>query len=222
MRRLLILALALACVLPLAAKKRPKWALTKRPPQTVEIAGLKVTPAKLKCQSWAWAAGMADMLRTRGFPIQPGELVIKAYAGEVCDDRLGDLTRLAQVPAGDYVRDDGSRIRVEGRFTPGLSTPDDLIADLQRNLPLLLVWRGHPYLVRGVVYQELVAQNGQRQFDLIEIKLADAYDPAGQVSFLTERDDPAEIQGTLDVAVTPAAGNDWLRQPTDWLRDKPK
>ena len=222
MRRLLTLVLVLVCVLPLAARKKPKWALTKRPPQTVEIAGLKVTPAKLKCESWAWAAGISDMLRTRGLPLKPGDLVIKAYAGEVCDDRLGDLARLAQVPAGDYVRDDGSKVRVEGRFTPGLSAPDDLIADVGRNLPLLLVWRSHPYLVRGVVYQELIAQTGEKQFQLIEIKLADAYDPAGQVSFLTERDDPAEIQGTLDVSVTPEPGNDWLRQPTDWLHEKPK
>jgi len=222
MRRLLTVVLLLACILPLAARKKPRWALTKRPPQTVEIANLAVTPARQKCENWAWAASTADMLRTRGLPLKPEDLVLKAYAGEVCDDRLGDLARLAQVPGGDYVRDDASKVRVEGRFTPGLTAPDDLIASLRRHLPLLLVWRGHPYLVRGAVYQELVAQTGEKQVDLIEIKLADAYDPATPVSFLTERDNPAEVQGTMDVTVTPEPGSDWLRQPTDWLHDKPK
>jgi hypothetical protein len=222
MRRVLIAALVLACVLPLAAKKKPKWALYKRPPETVEVAKLAVTPALQKCENWAWAAGTADMLRARGFPRKPAELVMKAYAGEVCDDRLGDLQRLAQVPAGDYVRDDGSKVRVEGSFVPGLPVPDEIIARLRANLPLVLVWRGHPYLVRGVVFQEAVAQSGEKQIFLLEIKLADPYAPADAVSFLTTRDDPAEIQGTMDVTVTPAPGNDWLRQPTDWLHDKPK
>ncbi len=222
MRRALIAVLLLACVLPLAARKKPKWALYKRPPATVEIANLAVTPAAQKCENWAWAAGTSDMLRARGFPLKPAELVTKAYAGEVCDDRLGDLVHLAQVPSGTYLRDDGTKVRVEGSFTPGLASPDDLVASLRRNLPLVLLWRGHPYLVRGAVYQEAVAQTGQKQILLLEIKLADPYAPGTTVSFLAEKDDPAEIQGTFDVTVTPLLGSDWQRPPTDWLHQNPK
>lgn len=224
MRRALITVLLLgACALPAAGKKR-RWAVTRQPPKTVEIANLAVTPAAQKCANWAWAAGTADMLRTRGLPLKAGDLVVKAYAGEVCDDRLGDLERLAQVAAGDYVRDDGSRVRVESRFVPGLSSPDDLVASVLRDQPLLLVWRGHPYLVRGVTYVVAIAQNGDKSIEVREILLADSFVPGekGQLTFLTGRDDPGEVDGMMEVTVTPEAGNDWLRQPTDWLHQKPK
>ncbi|HXZ29294.1 MAG TPA: hypothetical protein VEG08_14970 [Terriglobales bacterium] len=224
MRRALIAVLLLAgCALPAVAKK-PKWALTRQPPKTVEIAGLAVTPAAQKCANWAWAAGMADMLRLRGLPLKPEDLVLKAYAGTVCDDRLGDLERLAQVAAGEYRREDGSKVRVESRFTPGLSAPDDLVAGVLRRQPLLLIWRGHPYLVRGVTYVEAIAQNGQKSVEIREILLADSFAPGaqGQTTFQAGRDDPAEVDGMMDVTVTPEAGNDWLRQPTDWLHQNPK
>ena len=223
MRGALIAVLLAGCALPAVAKK-PKWALTRQPPKTVEIAGLAVTPAAQKCANWAWAAGMADMLRTRGLPLKAEDLVVKAYAGEVCDDRLGDLERLAQVAAGEYRRDDGSKVRVESRFTPGLSAPDDLVASVLRDQPLLLIWRGHPYLVRGVTYVVAIAQNGDKSIEVREILLADSFAPGekGQATFQAGRDDPAEVEGMMEVTVTPEPGNDWLRQPTDWLHDKPK
>lgn len=222
-RALTLVLLAATCALPGAARKKPKWTLTRLPAKTVAIANLVVTPAAQKCENWAWAAGISDMLRTRGLPLKPQDLVIKFNLGEVCDDRLGDLTHLAQVPAGDYVRDDGSKVRVEGRFVSGLAAPDDVVASVLHSQPLLLLWRGHPYLVRGVTYVEAIAQNGQRSIELREIVLADSFAPGekGQVTFLAGRDDPSEIDGTLDVTVTPERGNDWQRQPTDWLHDKP-
>ena len=222
MRRALIAGLLVVSALCFGGDKKPKWALTRHPAKTVEIPNLVVTPAAQKCASWAWAAGMADMLRLRGLPLSPAQLVTKAYGGEVCDDRLGDPERLAQVVAGEYSRDDGSKVRVESRYVPGLSTPDNLVASVTRGHPLLLIWRGHPYLVRGVTYVVAIAQDGEKVIEVHQILLADACAPSEKVEFRAERDDPGEVQGMMEVSVTPEPGNDWLRQPTDWLHQKPK
>jgi hypothetical protein len=79
--------------------------------------------------------------------------------------------------------------------------------------PMLFVWKGHSYLYRGIVYDETIAANGQRQFYVKQVELLDPFfDTQAKQSTLFDRDkdDPNDINGVVDVTVTPIEGSNWL------------
>ncbi|HEV2022345.1 MAG TPA: hypothetical protein VGQ94_07430, partial [Terriglobales bacterium] len=60
-----------------------------------------------------------------------------------------------------------------------------------------------------------ISPTGNRFFDIRELKLIDPYyaeDDRRLVSFVRDRDDPAEIGGTFEIAVTPITPTDWLHR----------
>jgi hypothetical protein len=65
----------------------------------------------------------------------------------------------------------------------------------------LLLWRGHPYYLTGVTYDERIGRDGTRFFEMKEIRLANTFAGKPGITFQKGRDDPAEIQGILSVKV---------------------
>jgi hypothetical protein len=184
------------------APKKPQYpGMVARPAQTEEIANMAAVAALQPCPNWAWAAGVEMMLDARGVRIDQRQWVLKANGGEVCLPRVS-AEQLARVIDGDYALDSGRKIRLTGRWQNVIS-PDDVIMSARRRRPLLLFWRGHPYVAYGAVYNEFVASTGHRMFEINEIKL---YDPAGvgdgrYITFLRGRDDLNDIQGVMDIDV---------------------
>jgi len=184
------------------------------PEQTTEIADLTSATAKQKCENWGWAAGVETILKEQGVNIPQNYWVIKADGGEVCKEEMPKLEALSKVITGAYRLDDGRQVRLEVEAVSGAPTDMDSMIDAPRHgRPMLFVWKGHPYVYRGLVYNEMIAANGQHQFDVLQVELLDPFfDTAAKQSALfdREKDDPNDIGGLMDVVVTPIEGTNWL------------
>ena len=67
----------------------------------------------------------------------------------------------------------------------------------------MLIWRGHAYLLIGMMYDEYIAPTGNKMFIVTELKL---FDPAAEEgkresSFLRDRDNPDDLNGILELTV---------------------
>jgi hypothetical protein len=185
-----------------------------RPAQTAEIQNLVSVTAKQKCENWAWAAGLETILKEQNVQIPQSYWVMKADGGELCKDAMPKLESLGKLIDGPYQLDDGRKVRLEVVAVVGPPTDMDAMIDAPNHgRPLLFVWKGHSYLYRGLVYNELIAANGQRQFYVKQVELLDPFfDTAEKQSALFDRDkdDPGDINGIVDVTVTPIGGTNWL------------
>jgi hypothetical protein len=197
-----------------AGKKPPKGApLTRLPGKSAEIANLALPAPAQKCQNWAWAVAIETMLQAQNVPLKQNFWVQKVNGSEICVDALPAPDLLARAIDGRYVLDDGRKVRLESRYFAAPITPDDLIAPVRQGTPLLLFWNARAFVLRGLVFDEYIYPNGQRMFEIREIKLLDPLAPAKQreLSFLNGRDDPAELSGVFLVIVIPETPMPWQR-----------
>jgi len=186
----------------------------RRPGQLVDVPTLTVTVAAQRCRDWAWAAALDTVLGVQGVKRGQKYWISKLHGGELCDDdfnRFEDLPRLIE---GEYAREDGSKVRVSAGYTIGAPTNvDNLIVSLQHGRPLILFWKAHAYVLAGMVYDEYVAPSGQRIFEVREMKLRDPYLSGGKqfLTFVKGTDDANDINGLMQVTVTPADQQPWQR-----------
>lgn len=175
-----------------------------KPDQTADLAAeIKLNTAKQSCENWAVAAGLETMLQRQNVPLDQSFWVMRLNGGELCVNDLPTIEALTQTVNKEFVLDDGRHVRLEIHFEPGPPvTVDPVIAALKLQQVTLLVWRGHPYYLTGVTYDERIGRDGTRFFEVKEIRLANTYAKLPGVAFQKGRDDPAEIQGILSVSVT--------------------
>ncbi len=149
------------------------------------------------------AAGLETMLQRQNVSLDQSFWVMRLNGGELCVDDMPTIDALKLVVNRDFVLDDGRHVRLEIHFEPGppLSV-DPVIAALKLQQVTLLLWRGHPYYLTGVTYDERIGRDGTRFFEVKEIRLANTYAKLPGVTFQKGRDDPAEIQGILSVSAT--------------------
>lgn len=231
MRKLVLIAALGLSLLAEAAKKPKGVPLYKRPNQVAEAANVSLpAPAQL-CANWAWAAALEAMLGRSGVTLNQHYWVQKTAGGELCLDRpmpvreAGrrtmspdilpiDLDTYAHAVAGNYTLDDGRKVTLAAQVEAG--APDDpgpLITTVRAGNPTLLFWHNRTYVIYGVVYDEYIYPTGQRMYVIKEMKLLDPLMKGEQqkVSFVSDKDDPAEIQGTMQVMATPVEGTKWIR-----------
>ncbi len=137
-----------------------------------------------------------------------GYWITKLEGGELCIAQLRPMEELANLINGEYLLDVGRKVRLETTYTNGAPTVlDDLIVSLREGSPFLFLWKGHPYVVYGMTYDEFIAQNNARIFMVKEIRLIDPLaapdDPQRQVSFVRGRDNLDEVDGTMMVRAVP-------------------
>jgi len=195
------------------------------PEQTAEIADLMSATAKQKCENWGWAAGLETILKQQRVNIPQNYWVIKADGGEVCKEQMPKLEALSKLITGAYQLDDGRKVRLEAAAVTGAPTDMDSMIDAPRHgRPMLFVWKGHPYVYRGLIYNEMIAANGQHGFDVRQVELLDPFFDTAEKQialFDREKDDPNDINGLMDVVVTPIEGTNWqhpeleLEHPTE-------
>lgn len=209
MRRLRAVAVVVLICLPLLGDKKKAIPMQMRPKQHAELPALPAVVAKQKCGNWSWAAAFETMLRMQGVgaPLDQAYFITRLNGGEACMDSPGDWENVIRALTRDYyVLYNGRKLRLEPRFVAGPPTaPDDLIMGLRRNLPPMLILRGRAYLLTGVSYDEFIAPNGARMFQVTELKLMDPYAPADKperyVTFDRAKDDANEIDGVFTVRV---------------------
>jgi hypothetical protein len=184
------------------------------PDQRAELPKLDAVSAAQKCENWAWAAGLETSLRLQGINNLPQNYwVMKANGGEVCDDRPVSLQKISKLIDGKYVLDDGRKVLLESSTVSGVPTAvDPLIVATRSGRPLVFLWKGHPYLYVGMRYHEVIWATGQRDYEVQEMKLLDpvAAPEKQAVSFNATKDDPADINGLLDIKATPIEPQSWL------------
>ena len=218
-RRALILALLFA--VPLAADKKTGAPLAKLPLQTAEVVGLTLPKVAQACTNYAVAVAVETILRTQKVPLDQHFWVQKANGGELCIDPMPDFDRLSRAINGTYTLDDTRKVTLSTEVIPGAPTiPDDVIAPLKQGIPLLVFWKSRAYLLQGATYDEYIFPNGQRMYQLRELKMIDplASSKQREVSFVNGTDDPADIAAFIRVAVTPVNPQPWIRQ-TPWQTD---
>lgn len=208
MRRALILIVVLAGAAWAGDKKPTGATLLSRPNQAVDINGLKVPEPAQKCANFGWAAGLELMLRMQGVKLDQKYWITKIEGGELCREQLRPMDELAQAVDGEYQLDSGAKVRLKTTFTNGAPTVlDDVIVSIREGSPWLFVWKGHPYLVDGMLYDEFIGPNNARIFMVKEIKLLDPLvapdDAQRQVTFVRGRDNLADVDGTMTVRATP-------------------
>jgi hypothetical protein len=188
--------------------------LQVRPGQLADVPSFTATVAAQKCRDWAWAAALDTVLGLQGVKLGQKYWITKLHGGELCDDdfnRFEDLPRLIE---GEYTRNDDSKARVTASYVAGAPTNvDDMIASIRRGRPVILFWKAHAYVLSGVVYDEYIAPSGQRMFEVRELKLRDPYFSGGKqfVTFVKGTDDANDINGVMQVTVTPLDQQPWQR-----------
>ncbi|MCI0350557.1 MAG: hypothetical protein L0Z53_14125 [Acidobacteriales bacterium] len=191
------------------------------PDQKAELPKVEPVSATQKCENWAWAAGLETSLRLQGISNLPQNYwVMKANGGEVCDDRPVDLQKIAKLIDGKYTLDDGRKVLLESSTIMGVPTAvDPLIVATRAGRPLVFLWKGHPYIYVGMNYHEVVWATGQRDYEVQEMKLLDpiAAPEKQAVAFNPVNDDPAEINGLLDIKATLIEPQSWLHPEKELL-----
>jgi hypothetical protein len=175
-----------------------------KPDQTADLAAdAKLNTAKQSCENWAMAAGLETMLQRQNVPLDQSFWVMRLNGGELCVDETPTIDALKQAVDKEFVLDDGRHVRLEIHFEPGPPVNvDPVIAGLKQQQVTLLLWRGHPYYLTGVTYDERIGRDGTRFFEVKQIRLANTYANMPGVTFQKGRDDPAEIQGVLSISAT--------------------
>lgn len=196
---LLLLALSLQ-----AADKKQQQSYYLKPDQSADLArDTKLITAKQSCENWALAAGLETMLGQQNVALDQNFWVMRMNGGELCLSNMPTIEALTQAVNKEFVLDDGRHVRLEIHFTPGPPVSvDPVIAGLKLQQVTLLLWRGHPYYLTGLTYDERIGRDGTRFFEVKEIRLANTFARLPGVTFEKGRDDPAEIQGILSVSVT--------------------
>jgi hypothetical protein len=200
---LAVFFLLITLALHAAAQKQGQQYYIK-PDQIADLAAeTKLNTAKQDCENWAMAAGLETMLQHQNVALDQTFWVMRLNGGELCLDKMPTIDALKLMVNRDFVLDDGRHVRLEIHFEPGppLSV-DPIIAGLKSQQVTLLLWRGHPYYLTGVTYDERIGRDGTRFFEVKEIRLANTYPKLPGVTFQRGKDDPAEIQGILNVSAT--------------------
>jgi len=187
-----------------AADKKQQQSYYLKPDQSAGLApDTKLITAKQSCENWALAAGLETMLQQQNVALDQSFWVMRLNGGELCISDLPRIEALTQAVNKEFVLDDGRHVRLEIHFTPGPPVNvDTVIARLKLQQVTLLLWRGHPYYLTGLTYDERIGRDGTRFFEVKEIRLANTFAKLPGVTFEKGRDDPAEIQGILSVTAT--------------------
>lgn len=204
LRQSVILFVLLALSLR-ADDKKQQQAFYLKPDQTADLASdVKMATAKQDCENWALAAGVETMLQQQNVALDQSFWVMRLNGGELCDDKMPRMEALAQVVNREFVLDDGRHVRLELRFAPGAPVNvDAMIAGLKLQQVSLLLWKGHPYYLTGMTYDERIGRDGTRFFEVKELRLANTFAKVPGVTFQKGRDNPDDIAGILSVAVLP-------------------
>jgi hypothetical protein len=187
-----------------SADKKQQQQYYLKPDQTADLESqTKLVTAKQSCENWALAAGLETMLQRQNVALDQNFWVMRLNGGELCLGNLPTSDALTQVVNKEFVLDDGRHVRLETRFVSGAPVNiDAVIAGLKLQQVSLLLWRGHPYYLTGITYNERIGRDGTRFFEVKEFRLANTFAKLPGATFEKGRDDPAEIQGILSVSAT--------------------
>ncbi|HKF21108.1 MAG TPA: hypothetical protein VKE93_06035 [Candidatus Angelobacter sp.] len=192
----------LSLTLTAGAQKKNRQQYYLKPDQTADLHEPQLVTAKQNCENWALAAGLETMLHKQDVALDQNFWVMRINYGEICVSHLPAMDDLARIVNNEFVLDDGRHVRLELRYVAGAPTSIDiLLSRLQQQQPSLLLWHGHPYYLTGATYDERIGRDGQRLFEVKELRLAETFAKVPGVTFEKGRDNLDEIEGIVTVNV---------------------
>ena len=189
-----------------AGRKRSQIRFDAKPGQVAEMPAPSVA-ARRPCENWGWAASVENLLKAAGVALPQKFWVMRANGGEVCVASPENVLTLNQFIDGDFVLDDGRRIRVESHYVPNQRISlEDVILAMRQQQPRIMFWKNRAYIIYGIVYDELIAPAGVRRYEWKQFKLIDPMytDPKQrEVVLNSDHDDPADLAGIMEITATP-------------------
>ncbi len=213
MRRLFVSAfVVLYLSTALLAGKKNKFVLYTLPDQNVELGHIAEVRAEQPCDNWRWASGLETILRRQKVDLDQRYWVLKLNGGLPCLDSPGTFYDLKRQIDGEYVLGDGRHVKLEVRYIEHLpETMDGLVLPIAQGRPYMIWWKGHPFVVKGAVWHELVYQTGQKFVEMTSLMLINTAEVGGarDVVFNRSEDNSAELGAMFDVIVTELDSNPW-------------
>src|SRR5438270_7319813 len=209
--RHLILILLLLSLPASGGKKKGMGTVYRKLAQKMEIANASagLARAQRKCENYTWAAIVESMFRAQNVAISQQDWSVRSSNGDRCYPALDDYAKRADSISGDYTLEGARKVRIHADYAD--AHPDAIVYSLSVGRPLMLVWQGRPYLLYGVVYDELIHSSGKANaFVVRELHLLDASlaidDPKRVVIVKNDGEDDtmiAGIGGVMSVSVEP-------------------
>ena len=173
---------------PTAGEKQPTDAAERSHPQAGQPEA---------CDSDAWAAAVAAIAGQQGLH-QGASFWATRLFGDACVSGVR-LETVALRVNGDYVQDDGSKLRLDTELTSGgLPAAAAVVAALDQGRPFLVVWKKRPLLATNVNYIDRVYSDGGRVYTISKLTLVDPLSGRA-VLFDAVRNPVSEIDGSLQV-----------------------
>ena len=207
---LLVLLAITLCSADLSAGKKRSQIVYRKPDQREEITGAieKASTALKPCMSYVWAAAVETLVRPQHVSIKQEDWVVKAFGGAKCIDRGLDYTALAARVSSDYALDDGRKVRISAAYEIGLpDSPEALVMQLRQGRQSIMVWKGKPFLLIGVLYDLAYDSNYRQTVYIRELKLVDLMATSGTPERIVvfkrdlEQDNSGEINGFITIDV---------------------
>ncbi len=206
-RYLVVGMLALAAGSAAEKKKAPQSYV--KPDQFVEIAKAAESfgsAEKPQCANYGWAAAVNTLLAADKVKKPQSFWVVKTSGGDRCFPNIEDPVAFTKAITGDYVLDDGRRIKISADFTPGVPTNmDALISDLQAGRTAMMLFDHRIMLLKAVKYDDILRTYRDHYTVSREIHLVDPMQPVASkdrvVVFTRDKDDAARFQGVITLTV---------------------
>jgi hypothetical protein len=177
---LLLIFLAGVSASGFADKKKPISEVIK-PNQVIEIPDAPKTFAVSEkgCVNDVWAAAAVSVLHAQKLDLPARDISIRLAGGNGCLQVLPDMEALRKSIEGDYPVGNGRHARVTMSVSTGPpDAPDPLAEQLQKNVPLIFVYRGQPVLLYGLTYDDHIVPGVYRQLWITELRFVN---PAAQI-----------------------------------------
>jgi hypothetical protein len=170
------------------------------PNQEVRIRDLPLHSAQMAGSNATLAAALETVFRDSKVCCGSDSALQSALSAE--PQSLKDLGAKLQ---GRHFQDDGRLIAIAADYLPADSTnPDQIIAPLMGNQPLLMQWNKHFYVLYGAIFDETVYYSGRRDRVIHKLLLLDPRSSSTnkQVLFDRQKDDWTQVQGLLILNAT--------------------
>jgi len=125
-------------------------------------------------------------------------------------DQLGSVTTSSLQAVGEELRgkhylDSGASIVISDQFWAGAAIhAEEIIATLAAQRPLMMVWKGHLYVVSGAIFDEYLYYSGANMCVIHKLLLVDTRFSGKRrhVTFDRQTDDWSNVSGLLSLAIT--------------------
>ena len=154
----------------------------------------KMPPQKDQCADWAWGAVVAASLSSQGVPFDASYWVDKTWGTGRCTATVGSASSLAGAIEGDYTLDDGSKVRIQSLV--GAPTGAGVVDSLKGKRPVIVLWRGIPYMASGVRGVQMDNGDGSSTYYIREMTLNNSY-LGKSVTFNSEKDKESELEAVV-------------------------